>query len=75
MFSFNTGLALKRCDYVRFSVRLWLSYGSDELVQSGEMNQFTYVSQSGFIFYNFGEPSKGTVWFLLRSGSEPMSQI
>lgn len=41
MFSFNTGLALKRCDYVRFSVRLWLSYGSDELVQSGEMNQFT----------------------------------
>ena len=45
IFSFTTGLAQNRFDYMRFPIRLLLTYDSlivhlGELVRSGEVNQF-----------------------------------
>ena len=67
---------------------MWLIYGSQraqlgELVQSGEMNQFTWVSLSRLIIqiliyrgvHYFVKPSKRMVWFLVRPWSEPISLI
>ena len=52
IFSFSTGLVLNHC--IRFTVCLWLTYNSitvhiGELVWSGKVNQFTFVSLSGLI--------------------------
>ena len=46
MFSFSTFIVPNGYDYMRFPVRLWLSYGSlmanlGGIVRSGKANQFT----------------------------------
>ena len=54
MFLLSASLASDCYDYIRFLVRLWLTYCSlvaclCEMLRSGEVNQFALVSQSGFI--------------------------
>ena len=51
MFWFSTGLATNCYPWMRFPVHLWVTYNSliahlSELLQSTEVNQFTYVRQS-----------------------------
>ena len=81
--SLSTGLTTNGYGYMRFSVRLWLSYGSlrwtGAVWQSEPVHQLvrTHINQI-FIYvgvYYIAETNEVTVSFLVQSGSEPISLI